>query len=422
MVSNCKPDEKSQIALVHDWLFGLRGGERCLQAFLCIYSDADIFALFYAAGKTDSIIDKRFRAASYLNRLPKIETFYRWLLPVFPLGKISELAAYPVRISLSHAASKNITGSKLGTRHICYCFTPMRYIWDQADQYLGWKSIFAKPLIQFLRAWDRRGAKEVTDFIAISSFVAARIRKYYGRRAKVIFPPVASLWIRSSKTKCPVSIAETESAYLFAGALVPYKGAALAIAACSALNRDLWVAGDGPDYDKLKKLAGPKVKFLGKVSDAELAYLLKHCKALVFPCKEDFGILPLEAQAAGKPVIALFAGACKQTILGCKHWLSANKNQPLASQSYTGVFIRKATEELQLKEVIAALHYFEANQEFFLEENCVRQAEKFSSASFYDSWLDFTKSCPDLCNLPVKSRDEFIEKFEGIRLEEIGSC
>jgi glycosyltransferase involved in cell wall biosynthesis len=252
--------------------------------------------------------------------------------------------------------------------------------------------------------------------------VAARIRKYYGRRAKVIFPPVAVSWLDSSKAKRPEGVIETESAYLFAGALVPYKGAELAIEACTQLDRDLWVAGTGPELDKLKNMAGPKVKFLGKVSDSELAYLLGNCKALLFPCKEDFGILPLEAQAAGKPVIALFAGACKQTIKACKHWLLTEQKLELASQSYTGVFIRLSSKGLQCQALVSALLFFEANEIAFSTEACRLQAKKYSAESFYNSWSTFALSCPELCNVPMSAKDEFVYRFEALRLEEFDSC
>lgn len=406
----------SKIALVHDWLFGLRGGERCLQAFLCLYEDADVFSLFYKKNSTDQIIDSHFKSASFWGSVPGVEYVYRYLLPLFPfLSSNSNLADYKVKISLSHAASKNIRGSRVGTQHTCYCFTPMRYIWDQASRYLGWKSIFAWPLIFMLRVWDRRGSKDVTEFIAISNFVAARIRKYYHRRSTVIFPPVATEWLDSSRAKKPDAIAENEEAFLFAGALVPYKGAELAIKACTELNKELWVAGSGSELANLKSLAGPKVKFLGKVSDQEMAYLLRNCRALIFPCKEDFGILPLEAQAAGKPVIALYSGACKQTIKAWKHWLYCSKKHELASNSYSGVFIRRVASSEQLEEVKKAINFFEENQNDFSPEVCSLQAKKYSPECFYDAWVKFAARTPVLCNTKIVTKPDFVKRFESLR-------
>ena len=404
------------LALVHDWLFGLRGGERCLQAFLCMYEKADVHALFYKKGKVGELIDTHFRSASIVNSISGIEKFYRLFLPLFPILSSNPLLAnYKVRISLSHAASKNIRGTPAGEPHICYCFTPMRYIWDQASRYLGWKSVVALPLIYSLRFWDKRGARGVTDFVSISSFVAARIRKYYGRKSKVIFPPVTTTWLNPEKACRPDLIQIDEKAYLFAGALVPYKGAELAIRACTELDRNLWVAGTGPEIDKLKQIAGKNIKFLGKVSDSELSYLLNNCRALIFPCKEDFGILPLEAQAAGKAVIALFAGACKQTILGFRPWLKQPEKPELASESHTGVFIRNANAKELLNEVIMAIEFFERNEAIFNSENCKNQARKFSPGCFYDSWREFAIRTPGLSEVPMVDKGEFVLRFDKLR-------
>lgn len=417
-----KESTNEKLALVHDWLFGLRGGERCLQAFLCLYPQAKIFSLFHQAGKTSKEIDSHFDSASVLNSLPNVRSYYRSLLLLFPFfSSNAKLQGYPLKISLSHAASKNMSGSSKSVRHICYCFTPMRYIWDQAKSYLGWKALFAWPVILLLRLWDRAGARQVTDFVAISRFVAARIRLYYGRRATVIFPPVASSWLEESKLSRPQVIGKDERAFLLAGALVPYKGAELAIRACVHLDLPLWVAGEGPLLKDLQELAkGKQVKFFGALPDAQLGYLMSRCRALVFPCKEDFGILPLEVLAAGRPVIALDSGACKETMHAFRHWqwLQRTKDQQkqhLASSSYTGVFIRPVAQSLQLAEVSKALQIFCEFEGLFTAAACREQAKKFSPASFYDAWHDFSRSQEGFRELQIVDKANFVAEFENLR-------
>ena len=171
-----------RVALVHDWLTGMRGGERCLEAFLCIYPEADIFTLVHVPGKTSPQIDQRVKVTSFLNKVPRIEKLYKAFLPLYPLAIRSfDFTGYDLVISLSHAAAKNVYVPP-GIPHVCYCFTPMRYVWDQASAYLrGVKYVCALPLISLLRRWDAQGAKRVSHFIGISTFISARIRRFYGR-------------------------------------------------------------------------------------------------------------------------------------------------------------------------------------------------------------------------------------------------
>ena len=232
-----------KVALVHDWLTGMRGGERCLQAFLSLYPDADIFTLVHIPGATNAQIDRRVKQVSFLNRIPGIGHLYRMFLPLYPLaiGQF-DFAGYDLVVSLSHAAAKNVHVPQ-GVRHFCFCFTPMRYVWDQSRQYFGRLTPFLWPVISALRSWDRARSSDVSQFAAISRFIAARIRCYYGRRAKVIYPPVDTAWITTVEGEAPVIPATP--AFLYAGALVPYKRVDLVVRplTSSAFHCGLWVTG-----------------------------------------------------------------------------------------------------------------------------------------------------------------------------------
>jgi glycosyltransferase involved in cell wall biosynthesis len=411
------------LAFIHDWIIGLRGGERCLLAFLLLYLDsqesgqkgfkADVFSLFYKKNSSHKIIDDNFKEASVLNKLPNATSWYKALLPFYPLVRWLKLEKYNYIISLSHAAAKNIKKSKNCKAHISYCFTPMRYIWDQVATYLGWKRFFVWPLVLLLRAWDRSCSKEVDHFVAISNFVSARIRKFYGRESHVIYPPVASEWINHANSSRPESVPEGEKAFLFASALVPYKGAELAVAACSNLGLKLWVAGSGPLESKLRSTADKNINFIGKVTDQELSYLLLNCRALIFPCKEDFGILPIEAQFAGKAVIALQAGACKETILGLKSDSVIDKDF-----AYSGVFIKNSKDPKQLLiNTEQAIKQFLAVEQSFDPDFCKKAALRYSAGAFYDSWQQFLQD-QNLDLLSPVTKDSFVRQFEALRSNE----
>lgn len=406
------------LAFIHDWIVGLRGGERCLLAFLKLYPGSKVYSMFYKKNKSHQLIDKSFHRASILNNFPYSDKLYKLLLPLYPLIGILKTDQSSAVISLSHAAAKNI--NKHNSMHICYCFTPMRYIWDQVTVYLGWKRLLLWPYILLLRIWDKKCAKNVDHFVAISAFVAARIRRFYGRKATVIYPPVAKEWINSTYAKKPVGLNEERKYFLFASALVPYKGAEIALQACKNLKLPICIAGAGPQFNKLKSMAAgdSDIQLLGKVSDAELAYLLLNCRALIFPCKEDFGILPIEAQFAGKPVIALYAGACKETIVGFKSWHTMNfKNWDFKDCS--GVFIKNSrNRKMLLQNTESAIKSFLQNEADFDPQICKKSAERYSAGSFFDSWSSLVNNLdsPDLKNLPPRA--QFIEQYEMLRISE----
>lgn len=380
-----------RVALVHDWITGMRGGERCLEALLALFPDAHIYTLLHITGKTTAQIDSQVRGTSFFQKIPGASKYYRHLLPLYPLAAASlKLQGYDLIISVSHAAAKNITVPK-DTLHISYCLTPMRYIWDQVDYYFGWKRALIWPLVTHLRSWDRQKSSGVTKFACISRFVAARIRKYYNRKAEVIYPPVDSERIQSYLPTHGVSKADN---FLYAGALVPYKRPDLVIKAFNQLKLPLVVVGSGPEEKRLKRMARSNVKFVGQVSDADLALHYAKARALVFPGTEDFGIVPLECMAAGTPVIALYDGALKETHLGIRHWqkwtkssnLSSLANLYLDAEQATGVFIEQAPKD-QLGALKRAILSFVESETKFRAAVCRAQAEKFVPGRFYNEWV-----------------------------------
>lgn len=379
-----------RVALVHDWLTGMRGGERCLEAFIRLYPDADIFTLVHIPGTTSPSIDARVKESSFLNRIPGIRSLYKACLPLYPFAVRSfDLRGYDLIISLSHAAAKNVRVPP-GVPHLCYCFTPMRYIWDQASSYLP-KPLFllAWPLIQALRWWDQRGSRSVTSFVAISGFVSARIRRYYARSSIVIAPPVrceSEVEDALSPTERAFFDEHQEPFFLSAGALVPYKKIDVAVAAFNASGLPLWIVGGGPELAKLRSIAKTNIRFLGKVSDAFLWECYRRCRALVFPGIEDFGIVPVECLAAGRPVIGIDAGGLKDTIDGVR----PGRDADLVPSRHSGVFIprERCGEPAALEE---AVRYFCAIEERFNPDTLKTRAAGFSYARFFREWEEFVR-------------------------------
>lgn len=302
-----------RVALVHDWLTGLRGGERVLEQLCLLYPDADIFTLLHVPGSCGPIIEKRRIVASFLDRLPK--RGYRHYLPLFPLAIESlDLRGYDLVLSTSHAVAKGCRPAA-GAAHVAYVHTPMRYLWDQFDAYFGpgragfWTRVAARAVLPYLRAWDVRSTARVHGIVANSRFVAARIQRVWGREADaVVYPPV--------DTARFVPAAEGPQEYaLVVSALVPYKRVELAVSAFSRLERPLFIAGDGPLRSRLERAAGPSVRFLGSVAPDALPGLYARARFFVLPGEEDFGIAPVEAQAAGRPVLALGRGGALETVI-----------------------------------------------------------------------------------------------------------
>ena len=310
-----------RVALVHDWLTGMRGGERCLEVFCELFPDAPLYTLLHVPGSVSPVIERRRIVTSFVQRLPAAATGYRRYLPLFPAAVRSfDLRDYDLVVSLSHCVAKAVR-VRPGALHLCYCFTPMRYVWDLEDAYAEGAGALTRlvlpPLAAALRRWDRR-TDGVDEFVAISSHIADRIHRVYGRRAEVIHPPVECARFRPSDI--------VDDYYLVVSALVPYKRVDLAVRAASRLGRRLVIVGQGPELKRLRAMAGPEVSFLGWRSDAEVAELYARCRAVLFTAVEDYGIVPLEAAAAGRPTIALGRGGVLETMVG----LDASDEPPTA--------------------------------------------------------------------------------------------
>jgi glycosyltransferase involved in cell wall biosynthesis len=297
-----------RLILVHDWLTGMRGGEKCLEPICRRFPAAKLYTLIHARGRVAPAIEHLAPKTSVLQRLPRVERYYRYLLPVMPLAAGWRLPECDLVLSFSHCVAKSAR-PPAGVPHVCYCFTPMRYAWHLRESYFGrgLKGRALDLLLGRLRAWDRAAAERVTHFVAISETVRRRVRECYGRDSIVIHPPVdTDFFTQSDSTR--------EDFYLCVSALAPYKRVDLAIAACNQLKRRLVVIGTGQDEHRLRVLAGPTVTLLGWQSDAVIRDHYRRCRALLFPGEEDFGIVPVEAQACGAPVIALARGGVTETV------------------------------------------------------------------------------------------------------------
>jgi glycosyltransferase involved in cell wall biosynthesis len=312
-----------RVALVHDWLTGMRGGEKVLEMLCEMYPQADLLTLVHVRNSVSPAIERLRPRTSFLQKLPGIGRFYRYCLPLFPMAiEQFDLDRYDVVISTSHCAAKAVV--KTGrARHLCYCFTPMRYAWDQFDAYFGQQQVgrtrnrVFRVVLDALARWDAATAGRVDRYVAISQHVASRIRRYYNRDAIVIYPPVDTAFY------CPEpggsdAEAGSDDFLLIVSALVPYKRIDVAIEASRICGVPLRIVGDGPERARLMALATERsadVEFLGTVSDEEVRRLYRQTSAVLLPGEEDFGIVPVEAQACGRAVVALGRGGALETIV-----------------------------------------------------------------------------------------------------------
>jgi glycosyltransferase involved in cell wall biosynthesis len=302
-----------KVALVHDWLVTMRGGEKVFEVLCELFPNADVFTLVHKRGSGASAIERMKITTSSLQHLPFGVTKYQYYLPLHRKF-ISEfdLREYDLVISSSHAVAKAVRVNPNGL-HICYCHTPMRYIWDQYEQYFGPRrsNVLArtvmKMLLPSLRRWDVETSKTVHHFITNSENVRKRIQRIYGRNATVIYPPVdVEKFSLSEKDDCY---------YLIVSALVPYKRIDLAIETFNRSDERLVIIGNGVEETKLKAIAKKNIEFVDWVSEGELAKYYAGCRALIFPGEEDFGIVPVEAMACGKPVIAYGKGGALESVV-----------------------------------------------------------------------------------------------------------
>ncbi len=375
-----------RVVLVHDWLNGMRGGEKCLEVLCRHWPQAPLYTLLHRRGAVVSAIEDRPLHTSWLQRLPGVHGYYRYLLPLMPLAAAGwRIPACDLVVSFSHCVAKAACPPP-GVPHVCYCFTPMRYAWHMRDAYFGGqspRSIKARLLawtLQGLRDWDRRTAHRVTYFIAISRTVQQRIAECYGRDSTVIYPPV------DTDFYCPAPVPRDDY-YLVLSAFAPYKRIDLTIAACNRLKRHLVVIGTGQDEARLRALAGPAVEFLGWQPDTAIREHLRRCRALLFPGEEDFGIVPLEAQACGAPVIAFGRGGATETVL------------PLGTTPEpTGLWFTEQTPDC----LIAALESFESRQDQFDPAAARRQALRFHVTRFAEELLGYLESVLQPAGEPIR--------------------
>lgn len=345
-----------RIALIHDWLTGMRGGERALLAFCELFPDADLYTLVQVPGATDPIIEKRRVRKSPIQYLPFPGRLYRHYLPLFPIAiEQFDLDGYDLVLSTSHCAAKSVVVPGR-TRHICYCLTPMRYAWDQFDAYFGSARIgrlgshLMRPIMAAMARWDRATEGRVHRYLAISQYVARRIALYYNRQSTIVFPPVDT----SFYTPGPVDDTRSSAGgVLVVSALVPYKRVELAIGAARRAGVRLTIVGDGPERPRLEAMAGDHSTFVGWRSNEEIRTLYRSALATILPGEEDFGIVPVESQACGRPVVALGRGGVLDTVIDGETGVLVNEDSEaslaegltrVASRAWDSARIRQNAE------------------------------------------------------------------------------
>lgn len=361
-----------KVALVHYWLVHRRGGERVLEALAELFPEADIFTHVFAPEEMQPDLLRHRIQTSFIQKFPGARKYYQYYLPFMPLAlEQFDLRGYDLVISSESGPAKGvITGPE--TTHVCYCHSPMRYVWDMYPEYMAsiskWKRLLAAPMLHYMRLWDRLSADRVDHFVANSAFVAKRIQKHYRREADVVHPPVDVEQFSATRPR--------DDFYLMLGELTEYKRPDLAVQTLSELGRPLVVIGGGKEEKALRAMAGPSVRFLGRQSQEAVVDHLERCKALVFPGLEDFGIVPVEAMAAGAPVLAYGKGGALETV----------------KDGETGLFFHEQSVGA-LKEVVLS---FESRIQDFSSERCRAYAEGFSRERFLTQMREKIASCLSL--------------------------
>lgn len=366
-----------KVAIVHDWLTGMRGGEQVLENICSLYPEADIFTLFHFPGTVSELIEKHKIHTSFLQRLPWIKSLHRYYLPLYPTAiERFNLNGYDLIISLSHCVAKGVI-TPLGSLHISYMFTPMRYAWDlsweyfETDKVPGVNKWIASMFLNYLRIWDSASMSRPDYILTISNFVSRRLYKYFKLDSTVIYPPV--------DTEFFVPGGRDEGYYLIVSALAPYKMIEVAIEAVKKLDRKLIIVGTGQIESKLKKISNRNVEFTGWVPKEEVRRLIQNSSAFILPGIEDFGIAVIEAQACGKPVIAYRKGGAVETVIPLDGDNSFNA---------TGIFFDEQSPE-SLSEAIIR---FEKNKARFNPELIRRNALRFSKGRFLNEFKNFVSA------------------------------
>lgn len=364
-----------KVAIIHDWLVTYAGAERVLEKIIQCYPESDLYSLVDFLGEKRSFINNKKVNTSFIQNLPFSKKKYRSYLPLMPFAiEQFDLSEYDLVISSSHAVAKGvITGPD--QLHVCMCYSPIRYAWDLQHQYLkesnltkGFKGLLAKWFLHKIRIWDLRTVNGVDNFISISRFIERRIYKLYKRNSKVIYPPV---FVEDFKNDVKMK----DEFYMTSSRMVPYKKIDLIVETFSKEfpHKKLIVIGDGPDFNKVKSIAGENITLMGFQEFSVLKDHLAKAKAFIFAAEEDFGIAPLEAQASGTPVIAFGKGGALETIVG------------LSDDSPTGVFFYKQT----VNDLKSAVLEFEKNNSRITSENCVINALRFSDKHFVKEFKNY---------------------------------
>ncbi len=355
-----------KLAYTHDWLYKIAGAEEVLAAMLEV-QPAPVHTLFYNKQAASELKIQDIRA-TFLNEIPGIEKIYKNFLPLYPYAvKSWELEDYDVVVSSSHSVAKGFK-KREGQLHICYCHTPMRYIWDLYNDYLKSLSPIKRVpfalVAQVLRKWDLETSKSVDRFIANSKFVAKRIKRIYGRDATVIYPPVDVDSFEPEEEKSDY--------YIFIGRLFnAYKRVDIVVEAFNELGKKLIVVGDGDDFESLKRIAKPNIEFTGWLKNREIVPILKKAKALILPSVDDFGIVSIEAQACGTPVLAYYKGGARETVI----------------PERTGLYFFEQSKDAIIKAVVD----FESVSDKFKTDDLVNNAKRFEKERFKREFESFLK-------------------------------
>ena len=361
-----------KVALVHDFLLKLGGAERVLAALAEMYPQAPIYTLLYDEEKVGATNPKERIRVSFLQNYPGfLRKRYRFLTHKMPRAvEEMNLDDYDVIISSNSAYSHGVITSS-SAKHICYCHSPMRYAWDWSAEYRrenkisGLKSMLYTPLISYLRSWDSIAADRPDKYVANSRTVQGRIKKYYRQSSDLVYPPVEVDRFKSSKSH--------ENFFLIVSTITPYKRIDLAVQLFNKIGRRLVIIGDGPQRKYLENIAGDNIDFLGFKDDETVSEYMKNCRALIFPGEEDFGIVPVEAMACGKPVLAFAKGGCTETVVSGK----------------TGEFFFEPTVE-SMEDGLARLLY---NERYYKPRTIRRHAEQFSKENFQKKIKQIVRSC-----------------------------
>jgi glycosyltransferase involved in cell wall biosynthesis len=378
-----------RVAIVHDWLTGMRGGERILNVFCKIFPQAELFTLIHEKGFLDPILENRPIHTSFLQNFPSIKSKYRNYLPLFPLAVESfNLKGFDLIISSSHCVAKGAKKPK-ASFHFCYCYTPMRYMWVFFEQYFGsyppWKKSLIRLFGEYLKRWDIATLPRVDEFVAISQTIKNRIRDIYKRDSTVIYPPV-----EIDKFKFNPSQKKGDY-YLCVSALVPYKRIDIMVEAFNKMpDKKLVIVGDGNLKKDLEaRRTSPNIKFTGWVHHDEVVRIYEDAKAFIFAAEEDFGIAPVEAQALGLPVIAYGKGGTTETIIPI--------NGPCAKKNATGLFFFEQTAD----GLIGAINEYERREREFNPADARQNAERFSEDRFVDGIKKFVTEKMKIGTVPI---------------------